>query len=104
MTVSTAQLFIQAVLEKPSVCIQSCCPLPHLALAVAYAYFMKSAAQRLGPTLAITWPQGALAVEDSLKEAAQVYGGVREWQECQDQEAVTPLQSPSPLHQRKPAR
>jgi hypothetical protein len=27
-------------------------------VAVAYAYFLKSAAQRLGPTLAITWPLG----------------------------------------------
>jgi hypothetical protein len=40
-----------AVSEEPSVCIKSCCPLPHPALAVAYAYFIKSAAQRLGPTL-----------------------------------------------------
>jgi hypothetical protein len=41
---------------------------------------MKSAAQRLGPTLAITWPQGILGEEDSQSEAAQVNGGVREWQ------------------------
>jgi hypothetical protein len=29
---------------------------------------------------------------------AQVNGGVREWQEYRVQEAVIPLQSPSPLH------
>jgi hypothetical protein len=29
-----------------------------------------------GPTLAITWPQGALGEEDSLVEAAQVHGDV----------------------------
>jgi hypothetical protein len=28
------------------------------------------------PTLAITWPQGALGEEDSLVEAAQVHGDV----------------------------
>jgi hypothetical protein len=58
MTVSTAQLFIQAVSEEPSVCIKSCCPLPHLALPVAYTYFIKSAAQRLGPTLPLSGRQG----------------------------------------------
>jgi hypothetical protein len=52
-----AQLFSQAWLEKPSVCIKPYCPLSHTPVAVAYAYFLKSAAQRLGPTLAITWPQ-----------------------------------------------
>jgi hypothetical protein len=31
-------------------------------------------------TLAITWPQGLCSEEDSLAEAAQVNGGVREWQ------------------------
>ncbi len=56
------------------------------------------------PTLAITWPQGAPHEEDSLAVAAQVHGGVREWQVCQVQEVVTPSQSPSPLHLRIPAR
>ena len=49
-------------------------------------------------TLAITWPQGVQGIENSLVEAAQVNGGVREWQEFQVQEAVTPLLSPSPIH------
>jgi len=31
-----------------------------------------------------------------LEVAAQVHGDVREWQECQAQEALTPSQSPSP--------
>jgi hypothetical protein len=44
------------VSEKSSVCIKACCikacrPLLHPPLAVAYAKFIKSAAQRLGPTL-----------------------------------------------------
>ncbi len=43
-------------------------------------------------TLAITWPQGVRREEDSLAEAAQVNGGVREWQEYRVQEAVTPWQ------------
>jgi len=30
----------------------------------------------VNPTLAITWPQGALGEEDSLVEAAQVHGDV----------------------------
>ena len=55
-------------------------------------------------TLAITWPQGVLDEEDSLAVAAQVHGDVREWQECQVQEVVTPSQLPSPLHLRMPAR
>ena len=44
----------------------------------------KTAQSRIGlisamlcPTLAITWPQGVLAEEDSLVEAARVNGGVR---------------------------
>jgi hypothetical protein len=45
-------------------------------LAVAYANFMKSAAQRLGPTLAITWPQGFLGEKYNVTAAAQVHGGV----------------------------
>jgi hypothetical protein len=49
-------------------------------------------------TIAITWSQGVLGEEDGQAEAAQVNGGVREWQECRVQEAVTPLRSPSPLH------
>jgi hypothetical protein len=43
-------------------------------------------------------------VADSHEVAAQVNGGVREWQGCQTQEALTPLQSPSPLRLRKPVR
>jgi hypothetical protein len=43
-----------------------------------------------------TWPQVVLVAENSLAEPAQVNGGVREWQECQVQEEVTPAQSPSP--------
>jgi len=34
-------------------------------------------------TLATTWPQSLFGVEDSHEVAAQVNGGVREWQECQ---------------------
>ena len=55
-------------------------------------------------TLAMTWPQGVIGEEDSQADAAQVNGGVREWQECWVQEALTPLQSPSPLHLGKSAR
>jgi hypothetical protein len=47
----TDQLFSQAWSEKPSVCIKPYGPLSHTPVAVAYAYFLKSAAQRLGPTL-----------------------------------------------------
>jgi len=47
-------------------------------------------------TLAITWPQGVLGEEASLAGAAQVNGGVREWQKRQVKQAVTPSQSPSP--------
>jgi hypothetical protein len=54
LTVPTAQLFTQAVSEQPSVCIKACCPLAHQPLAVAYAKFIKSAAQRLGPTPSIS--------------------------------------------------
>ena len=43
-------------------------------------------------TLAITWPQGVLGDEDSHAVAAEVHGGVREWQGLQLQEAVTPSQ------------
>jgi hypothetical protein len=32
-------------------------------------------------TLAITWPLGVCSEENSFAEAAQVNGGVREWQE-----------------------
>jgi hypothetical protein len=39
-------------------------------------------------TPAITWPQGVIDEADSLAVAAQVHGGVREWQERQDQEVV----------------
>jgi hypothetical protein len=46
-------------------------------------------------TLAITWPQGVLGEEDSQAGAAQVHGGVREWQERQAQLAATPSRSPS---------
>ena len=45
--------------------------------------------------LAITWPQGVLGEEDTQAGAAQVNGGVRDWQECQVQLAATPLRSPS---------
>jgi hypothetical protein len=55
----TAQLFSQAWSEKTSACIKACCPVPCQQLAVVYANFMKSAAQRLGPTLAITRPLDA---------------------------------------------
>ena len=55
-------------------------------------------------TLAITWPQSLFGVADSHEVAAQVNGGVTEWQECQAQEALTPSQSPSSLRLRKPAR
>lgn len=48
------------------------------------------------PTLAITWPQVVKAEVFCLAEAAQVNGGVREWQECQVQQEVTTAQSPSP--------
>jgi hypothetical protein len=34
------------------------------------------------PTLAITWSQDVIGEEDDLAVAAQVHGGVREWQEC----------------------
>ena len=34
-------------------------------------------------TLAITWPQSLFVVAVSHEVAAQVNGGVREWQECQ---------------------
>jgi hypothetical protein len=47
-------------------------------------------------TLAITWPQVVKAEVFCLAEAAQVNGGVREWQECQVQQEVTTAQSPSP--------
>jgi len=47
-------------------------------------------------TLAITWPQGVINEEDTQAGAAQVNGGVREWQERQVQLAVTPSRSPSP--------
>ena len=40
-------------------------------------------------TLAITWPQVVLGDEHILAVAAQVYGNVREWQECPAPEAVT---------------
>jgi len=40
-------------------------------------------------TLAITWPQVVKAEVFCLAEAAQVNGGVREWQECQVQGEVT---------------
>ena len=43
-------------------------------------------------TLAITWPQGVLGDDDSHAVAAQVHGGVREWQGRLVQEAVTPSQ------------
>ena len=61
-----AQLFSQAWLEKPSVCIKPYCPLSHTPVAVAYAYILKSAAQRLGPTLIITRPQTRPANDDRL--------------------------------------
>jgi hypothetical protein len=44
-------------------------------------------------TLAITWPQVVKAEVFCLAEAAQVNGGVREWQECQVQQEVTTAQS-----------
>jgi hypothetical protein len=47
-------------------------------------------------TLTITWPQVVKAEVFCLAEAAQVNGGVREWQECQVQQEVTTAQSPSP--------
>jgi uncharacterized protein YfaP (DUF2135 family) len=47
-------------------------------------------------TLAITWPQGVINEEDTQTGAAQVNGGVREWQERQVQLVVTPSRSPSP--------
>ena len=47
-------------------------------------------------TLAITWPQGVINEEDIQAGAAQVDGGVREWQERQVQLAVTPSRSLSP--------
>jgi hypothetical protein len=47
-------------------------------------------------TLAITWPQVVKAEVFCLAEAAQVNGGVREWQECQVQQEVRTAQSPSP--------
>jgi len=50
----------------------------------------------VGLTLAITWPQVVKAEVFCLAEAAQVNGGVREWQECQVQQEVTTAQSPSP--------
>jgi len=49
-----------------------------------------------GLTLAITWPQAVIGEERNLAVAAQVNGDVREWQEWQAQEALTPSQSPSP--------
>jgi hypothetical protein len=54
-----AQLFSEAWSEKPSVCIKPYCPLSHTPVAVAYAYFLKSAAQRLGPTLPLSGRQAA---------------------------------------------
>jgi hypothetical protein len=53
---------------------------------------LRSVSQLEGLTLAITWPQGVLGDEDSHAVAAQVHGGVREWQGRQVQEAVTPSQ------------
>jgi hypothetical protein len=53
---------------------------------------------------AITWPQVVLGEEDNHVEAAQVNGGVREWQECPVQKEVTPSKTPSTLHLRKSAR
>jgi len=47
-------------------------------------------------TLAITRPQGVINEEDTQAGAAQVNGGVREWQERQVQLAVTSSRSPSP--------
>jgi hypothetical protein len=52
-------------------------------------------AVRVFPALAITWPQGVINEEDTQAGAAQVNGGVREWQERQVQLAVTPSRSPS---------
>jgi hypothetical protein len=45
-------------------------------LAVAYANFMKSAAQRLGPTLIITRPQKMIAY-DQDSESGRVHDDVR---------------------------
>jgi hypothetical protein len=65
LTVPTAQLFSQVGSKESSVFIKSCCPLPRAPVAVAYAYFLKSAAKRLGPTL-------------PLSGRRRVWGGVAE--------------------------
>ena len=52
--------------------------------------------EQILPTLAITWPQDVIGEERNLVVAAQVNGGVREWQECQVREAATLALSPSP--------
>jgi hypothetical protein len=46
------------------------------AVAVSYAYFMKSAAQRLGPTPTITRPQGVSATTRYVAAVALVNGDV----------------------------
>jgi hypothetical protein len=56
------------------------------------------------PNAAITWPQVVLGEEDNHVEAAQVNGGVRDWQECPVQKEVTSSKPPSTLHLRKSAR
>ncbi|MFM6131184.1 MAG: hypothetical protein ACKPBV_21085, partial [Sphaerospermopsis kisseleviana] len=56
------------------------------------------------PNAAITWPQAVLGDEHILAVVAQVYGNVREWQECPVPEVVTLAQKPLLLHLRKPSR
>jgi hypothetical protein len=46
-------------------------------LAVVYAYFLKSAAQRLGPTLPLSGRQEAIAMEADSTAACPLQGLVR---------------------------